>query len=62
MEEFLRSYGVWILLLGVFVAMHRFGMGCGGGHSRQGDAHEEPSKPKEEKKRPVQSGHSGGCH
>ncbi|OGK82697.1 MAG: hypothetical protein A2X52_12005 [Candidatus Rokubacteria bacterium GWC2_70_16] len=62
MEEFLRSYGVWILLLGVFVAMHRFGMGCGGGHSRQRDAEEEPGKPTEEKKRPAESGRSGGCH
>jgi len=62
MEEFLRSYGVWILLLGVFVAMHRFGMGCGGGHSRQRDAEEEPGKRTEEQKRPAESGRSGGCH
>ena len=33
MEEFIKSYGLWILLGVVFIAMHRFGMGCGGGHS-----------------------------
>jgi hypothetical protein len=28
MMEFLSTYGLWILLLGIFLAMHRFGMGC----------------------------------
>jgi hypothetical protein len=33
MIEFLQNYGLWIALGGVFVVMHRFGMGCcGGGH------------------------------
>ena len=41
MIEFLQNYGLWIALAGVFVAMHRFGMGCcGRGHYR-----EPPSDP-----------------
>ena len=40
MVEFLQNYGLWIVLLGVFFAMHRFGMGCcGGGH------HQRPTEP-----------------
>ncbi len=35
MSEFLSSYGLWIFLGGIFVAMHMFGMGCCGGHSRE---------------------------
>ena len=62
MEEFLRSYGVWILLAGVFVAMHWFGMGCGGGHRHGGQREEEPDKSSDLKKRPARSGHRGGCH
>jgi hypothetical protein len=59
MEEFLRSYGIWILLAAVFFAMHWFGMGCCGGH-RHGSAGDETSaKPGEEKKRTVRP---GGCH
>jgi hypothetical protein len=34
MTEFFSTYGLWIALAGVFVAMHWFGMGCCG-HSRQ---------------------------
>ena len=59
MEEFIRSYGIWILLVAVFGAMHWFGMGCGGSHRHSSHADDEPSKPGEEKKR---AGHSGGCH
>ncbi len=36
MIEFLQTYGLWIALAGVFFAMHRFGMGCGGGQHRHG--------------------------
>ncbi len=61
MEEFIRSYGLWILLGVVFIAMHRFGMGCGGGHSHGSKQADEPAKPGEEKK-PVTSGRAGGCH
>ncbi len=35
MVEFLQSYGLWIALAGVFVAMHWFGRGCCGGGHRQ---------------------------
>ncbi|MBI4590659.1 MAG: hypothetical protein HY725_17680 [Candidatus Rokubacteria bacterium] len=56
MEEFIRSYGIWILLVGVFFAMHWFGMGCGS--HRHGSGADE-RKPGEEKKRPI---HGGGCH
>ena len=58
MEEFLRSYGIWILLAAVFIGMQWFGMGCcGGGHGSKGD--EPPAKPGEEKKRTARQ---GGCH
>jgi hypothetical protein len=59
MEEFIRSYGIWILLVAVFAAMHWFGVGCGSGHRQKSDSDEEPSKPGEEKKRAARS---GGCH
>ena len=32
MIEFLHNYGLWLVLAGVFVAMHWFGVGCCGGH------------------------------
>ncbi len=35
MAEFLSNYGLWIVLGGIFVAMHMFGMGCGGHGGRQ---------------------------
>ncbi len=59
MEDFIRSYGIWILLAGVFIAMHWFGMGCGASHRRGSDAEDESEKPGEEKKRAARS---GGCH
>lgn len=62
MEEFLRSYGLWILVAAVFVAMHWFGMGCGGGHSRGAPRDDAQDSPSGAKKRPAHSGHSGGCH
>ncbi len=62
MEEFIRSYGVWILLAGVFFAMHWFGMGCGGGHRHDARRDDEPGKPGEEKKQVAQSRRTGGCH
>jgi hypothetical protein len=37
MMEFLSTYGLWIVLVGIFLAMHRFGMGCCGG-GRRSDA------------------------
>lgn len=60
MDAFLQSYGLWILLGGVFLAMHWFGMGCGGGHRHRGPREEE-RKPADGTK-PAPSGHSGGCH
>ena len=67
MEEFIRSYGLWILLGVVFIAMHRFGMGCGGGHdhgSAQADGLQRADEParRDEKKKPVTTGRAGGCH
>jgi hypothetical protein len=35
MIEFVQSYGLWIALAGIFVAMHWFGKGCCGGAHRQ---------------------------
>lgn len=56
MEEFFRSYGAWILLGVVFFALHRFGMGCGGGHRHDSRREEESANP-DEKKEPIRSGH-----
>lgn len=61
MEEFIRSYGIWILLVGVFAAMHWFGVGCGG-HRGQGNRENRPDPAAETKKQPAHSGHRGGCH
>ncbi len=72
MAEFLSNYGLWIVLGGIFVAMHMFGMGCGGhgGHqhgSKQkdeaGDEHAGHGAPA-----PTKAGATatpagrGGCH
>jgi hypothetical protein len=61
MDTFLQSYGLWILLAGVFVAMHWFGMGCGGGHRHGGSREDEREQSAGATKRPA-SRHSGGCH
>lgn len=43
MEDFVKNYGLWILLGVVFIAMHRFGAGCGHGHDHgAGRADERP--------------------
>jgi hypothetical protein len=46
MEEFTRSYGVWILLAGVFLATHCFGMKCG--HGLGAALNDGSAKPREE--------------
>lgn len=56
MEEFFRSYGAWILLGVVFFALHRFGMGCGGGHRHSTRREDEAARP-DEKKEPVHLNH-----
>jgi hypothetical protein len=60
MEAFLQTYGLWILLGGVFFAMHWFGMGCGG--HRHGAPPEEERKPGDQTRKPASPGHSSGCH
>lgn len=48
MIEFLHNYGLWLVLAGVFFAMHRFGMGCcGTRHHRKPSEHDRP--PHDEK-------------
>jgi hypothetical protein len=66
MLEFLQSYGLWIALGGVFVAMHWFGMGCCGGQQRReqgqrdGDA---VAGTRGREKAPESAPKSGGgCH
>ncbi len=66
MIEFLQSYGLWIALAGVFVAMHWFGKGyCGGGH-QHGDSRdtERQTPPGLTNSKPMESGTktAGGCH
>ncbi len=63
MEEFVEKYGIWILLGGIFLAMHWFGgMGCGGGHRHGAESDEGVEKTDKAGKRTVHSGRSGGCH
>ena len=67
MEEFVRSYGLWILLAGVFVAMHWFGRGCGGGRAHGAPGPDEAAGGRDAPadattKRPVPTRRSGGCH
>lgn len=46
MGEFLQNYWLWILLIGIFFAMHRFGMGCGGhGGYQHGGEKKDDEKP-----------------
>ena len=65
MIEFIQNYGIWIALLGVFVAMQWFGMGCCGGHRKKqaqrtegvsGDGAKESKTPDATQKS------SGSCH
>ncbi len=70
MIEFIQNYGLWIALLGVFVAMQWFGMGCcGGGHRRkppQGNREAPEGSPDEalkgEKRSEAAPKSSGSCH
>ncbi len=71
MAEFLSNYGLWIVLGGIFVAMHMFGMGCGGhgghqhGSSRRpdaGDDHAGHGTPAPTKAGATPRRSAGGCH
>ncbi|HSD51410.1 MAG TPA: DUF2933 domain-containing protein [Candidatus Methylomirabilis sp.] len=71
MAEFFSNYGLWIVLGGVFVAMHMFGMGCGGhgGHphgSKRKDGTEDEhgghGTPAQTKAADTQARERGGCH
>ncbi len=71
MAEFLSNYGLWILLGGIFVAMHMFGMGCGGhgGHQHGSQRKEEPEDehaghgtPAPRKPGATAARPAGGCH
>ena len=66
MIEFLQHYGLWIVLAGVFFAMHRFGMGCcGGGHHQrlpQRDKALPDDDAKGEKSSETSLRSTGSCH
>ena len=66
MLEFVQSYGLWIALAGVFVAMHWFGMGCCGGRQRQGRGQRTEDiaagAPGSEKAPESMPRSGGGCH
>ena len=70
MAEFLSNYGLWIVLGGIFVAMHMFGMGCcGGGHQHgskrkegAGGEHAGHDAPAPKKAGAAPTRQSGGCH
>ena len=65
MLEFIQAYGLWIALVGVFVAMHWFGVGCcGGAHSKP--RHRDKTVPGGTSKAPTTSEpasrSTGSCH
>jgi hypothetical protein len=65
MIEFLQNYGLWIVLGGVFLVMHRFGMGCCGGHHQrppQRDRALSGEVAKDEKTSEASSGANRSCH
>ena len=69
MTEFLSNYGIWILLGGIFVAMHMFGMGCCGGHQHgskrkdgAGKEHAGHEAPATTKAGAAPAQRTGGCH
>ncbi len=72
MAEFLSNYSLWIVLGGIFVAMHMFGMGCGGhgGHQHgskrkdeAGDEHAGHGTPAQTKAGATTSTRrTSGCH
>ncbi|MBI2217707.1 MAG: hypothetical protein HYU51_10450 [Candidatus Rokubacteria bacterium] len=78
MDEFMRSYGLWIVLAGVFLAMHWFGAGCGSAHRRERQApgtgldgpHDgeldgadgDPARAATTPEARARSARSGGCH
>jgi len=59
-EGFLQNYGLWILVGAVFLAMHWFGMGCGGGHARRCGHEDRSGKPGDEKREATHAGRE--CH
>ena len=71
MAEFLSNYGLWIVLGGIFVAMHMFGKGCGGhgGHQHESkqkdddrDEHAGHGDPTPTKAGATPVRRAGGCH
>jgi len=71
MTEFLSNYGLWIVLGGIFVAMHMFGKGCGGhgGHQHESkqkddarDEHAGHGDPTPTKAGATPARRAGGCH
>ena len=60
MEAFLQNYGLWILLAGVFVAMHWFGMGCCGGRREPRPREDATGKSGDQKPDGAPAGR--GCH
>ena len=66
MGEFLESYGLWVALAAVFLAMHWFGKGCCGGAHRHGLAADSKGPAEEvsgdEKTSGKRSKPGGCCH
>lgn len=62
MTEFIQTYGLWILLGGIFVAMHWFGMGCCGGSHRHGQRPKGDGKTGDQAPAASAQEKSGSCH
>jgi hypothetical protein len=62
MIEFLQTWAPWILLAGVFAAMHWFGFGCcSARRPRHGTTQDREDAPGESK-RAAKGKRAGGCH
>ena len=66
MVEFAQTYGLWIALAGVFIAMHWFGMGCCGRRNgrRPNQRQEDIAGGAPGGEKASQAGHKSGgsCH
>ena len=61
MEVFLQSYGLWILLAAVFLAMHWFGRSGGEGREPGQQRQDQLARLRQER-RPEATQSGRGCH
>ena len=62
MIEFLQTWAPWILLAGVFAAMHWFGFGCCSARRHPRETPREGEVTPGDPKSAAKGGTSSGCH